>query len=85
VSAEKNDTVLTMTFNQPVVLRGTPAYTTSVVGATAVSAESPSPAVVEITFSATIAAATTLTIPPGEPGLRSKRGGYVADTTFPVT
>lgn len=86
VSAVKNAAVLTITFDQPVVLKGTPQYTTSVAGATAVSAESPSPAVVQITFSATIAAATSVTIPsPVEPAIRSKDGGYVANSTFPVT
>jgi len=86
LSATKNTTVLTLTFDQPVVLKGVPQYTTSVEGATAVSAESPSIDTVAITFSATIAAATTVTIPsPVEPAIRSVDGGYVADSTFPVT
>jgi hypothetical protein len=86
VSASKSGTVLTLTFDQPVVLKGTPAYTTNLAGPTALSATSPSPAVVAITFSATIATATTVTIPsPVEPAIRSKDGGYVANSTFPIT
>lgn len=85
VSATKAAAVLTVTFDQPVVLKGVPAYTTSVAGATPLSATSPSPAVVQITFSATIAAATTMTVPVGDPAIRNKVGGFVADTTFPVT
>lgn len=85
ISATKAAAVLTVTFDQPVVLKGTPAYTTSVAGATPVSATSPSPAVVQITFSATIATATTMSIPVADPAVRNKVGGFVADTTFPVT
>lgn len=85
VSATKNVAVLTLTFDQPVVLKGVPQYTTSVAGATPVSATSPSIDSVAITYSATIAAATTLTVPsPVEPAIRSKDGGYVANSTFPV-
>lgn len=83
VSAVKSTTNLTVTFNQAVVLRGTPGWTTSVIGATPVSADSPAPDTVVVTFSATIAAATSMTIPVADPGVRSKRGGFVADTTFP--
>ena len=84
-SAVKSAAVLTLTFDQPVVLKGTPAYTTDLAGVTALSATSPSPMVVEITFSATIATATTLNIPVGDPAIRNKVGGFVADTTFPLT
>ena len=84
VSAVAATTNLTVTFDQPVVLRGTPAWTTDIVGPTAMSATSPSPNVVVITFSASIAAATEVTIPVADPAIRSKVGGFVADTTFPV-
>ena len=85
VSATASGTVLTLSFDQPVVLKGVPQYTTDVVGANPVSAASPAIDTVEITYSASIAAATAITIPsPVEPGVRSKDGGYVADSTFPV-
>lgn len=85
LTATKNAAVLTLTFDQPVVLKGVPQYTTNVAGATAVSATSPSIDSVAITFSATIATATTLNIPsPVEPAVRSKDGGYVANSTFPI-
>ncbi len=81
--AKATAAVLEVTFDQPVVLKGTPTWTTDVAGATALSAASPSPAVVNITFSASIAAATQVNIPsPVDPAIRSKDGGYVADSMF---
>jgi hypothetical protein len=85
LSAVKNVAVLTVTFDQPVGLRGTPQYTTNLAGVTALSATSPSPSVVVVTFSATIATATTLNVPVADPGVRNAVGGFVADTTFPIT
>jgi hypothetical protein len=76
--------VLTMTFDQPVSLNGTPAYTTDVVGATALSAVMTSPTTVAITFSAAIAAATEVRIPYEEPAIRNGSGGFVSTSTFPV-
>ena len=84
VSAVAATTTLTVTFDQPVVLKGTPAWTTDVAGATALSATSPSLNTVVITFSASIAAATVANIPVADPAIRNKVGGFVADTTFPV-
>lgn len=79
-----NAAVLTVTFDQPIVLKGTPGYTTDVAGAVAVSATSPSINVVEVTFDATIATATQVNIPYLDSAVRSKDGGYVADSSFPV-
>jgi uncharacterized membrane-anchored protein len=76
--------VLTMTFDQPVSLNGTPAYTTDVVGATAKSAAMTGPTTVAITFSAAIAAATEVRIPYEEPAIRNGSGGFVSTSTFPV-
>ena len=76
--------VLTVTFDQPVTLKGIPAYAVDVPTVTRVSAEMSSPTTLEITFSGSVAAATEITIPVNDPGIRSTVGGYVADTTFPV-
>ena len=84
MSAVAATTNLTVMFNGPVVLRGVPGWTTDVVGATCVSATSPSPNVVVAVFSASIAAATEMIIPVADPAVRNKVGGFVADTTFPV-
>ena len=85
-SATAVGTVLTITFDQPVILKRAtvPQYATDVAGATPVSAVMTSPTTVAITFSAAIAAATEVTIPYEDPGIRSAVGGFVADTTFPV-
>ena len=76
--------VLTVTFDQPVSLNGTPAYTTDVAGAEAVSAVMTSPTTVAITFDAAVAAATELSIPYEEPAVRNASGGFVSTSTFPV-
>ena len=76
--------VATVEFDQVVTLKGTPAYTTSVAGATAVSAEQTGPTTIEVTFSASVAAATALLIPYEEPSVRNASGGFVSTSTFPV-
>ena len=83
VSASAATTVLTVTFDQPVVLKGTPAYEVDVVGATPVSAALTNPTTLAVTFSASIAAATKMTVPFQNPSIRSADGGYVADSSFP--
>jgi hypothetical protein len=85
VSAVAATTNLTVTFDQPIVLRGTPAWTSDASvdpQAVAVSAVSPSPNIVVITFDASLAAATGIIIPVADPAIRSKVGGFVADTSF---
>ena len=87
VSATVNTTVLTLTFDQPMCLiRGiVPQYTTDVAGATPVSVTSPTIDSIEVTFSADISAATQVNILSNvDPAVRSKDGGFVADSTFPV-
>jgi hypothetical protein len=78
--------VLTVTFDQPVILRGTPAWTTDLPGVTPVegSAVMTSLNTMELTFSASIATATAINIPVIDPAIRSVTGGFVADTTFPL-
>ena len=77
-------TVLTITFDQPVSLNGVPAYTTDVVGATALSAVMTGMNTIAVTFSATVAAATEVRIPYEEPAVRNGSGGFVSTSTFPV-
>jgi hypothetical protein len=84
VSATAATTVLTIVFDQPVILKGIPAYSVDVVGPTRVGAALTSPTTMAITFSATVAAATEISIPFEDPGIRSAVGGFVADSTFPV-
>lgn len=76
--------VLTLTFDQPVSVTGTPGITTDVAGAEPVSAVQTSPNVVAITFDAAIAAATSLNIPYRDPAIRNSVGGYVISNTFPI-
>jgi hypothetical protein len=79
--------VITITFDQPVILRGTPRYTTDVAGPPtpdAISAVLTSPTTLELTFDAPVAAATVINIPYEEPGIRNSSGGFVSHNTFPV-
>lgn len=85
VSAEVNLSVLTLTFDQPVVLKGTPQYAVDVALVSPLSASSPSIDTVAITFSADISLATEVAIPYVDPAVRSKDGGYVADSSFGIS
>ena len=76
--------MLTLTFDQPVSLDGTPQFTTDVAGATPVSAAKTAPNVVEITYSAAIAAATSINLSFRDPAIRNSSGGFVTSNTFPV-
>jgi hypothetical protein len=84
VSVTKNVAVMTIVFNQPVSLKGVPQYTTNLVGVTAISAALTAPTTLALTFSATVATATTLNIPSEEPAIRNSSGGFVSPTTFPA-
>ena len=76
--------VLTIVFDAPVTLTGTPKYLTDVAGALPVSAEMTDPMTLAITFSASIAAATEVRIPYEEACVRNASGGFVSTSTFPV-
>ena len=63
VSAAAAASVLTVTFDQPVILKGVPAYDVDVVGVTRASAAMTNPTTLAITYSGAVAAATEVTIP----------------------
>jgi len=84
-AATKSGSVLTVTFNQPVGLKGVPQYSVGVAGADPLSAALTSPNVLALTFDAAITSATTVTIPYEEPAVRNSSGGFVATSTFPLS
>jgi len=84
-SAAAAGSVLTVTFDQPVVLKGVPQYAVDVAGADPASAVLTDATTLALTFDAVIDAATEVTLPFEDPGIRSTVGGFVADSTFPVT
>ena len=84
VSVTAAASVLTITFDQPVILKGVPQYTTDIAGANPVSAAMTNPTTLALTFSAAVATATEVRIPFEDPGIRNAVGGFVADSTFPV-
>src|SRR4030095_13774346 len=71
VSVAKAGSVMTIVFNQPVSLNGTPQYTTNLAGVTASSAALTNPTTLALTFSAAITTATTLNVPHEDPPLRN--------------
>jgi hypothetical protein len=85
LGASKAGSVITITFNQPVALKGVPQYDANVVGVEPLSATMTSPTVMALTYSAAVTAVTLLTIPYEEPAVRNSSGGFVANSTFPIT
>jgi hypothetical protein len=83
-SASAALSLLTVVFDQPVVLKGTPAYTTDVAGAAPLSATLSNPSTVVITFDNDLTTATSMTVPFEDPAIRNAVGGFVADSTFPI-
>ena len=70
-------TMLTVTFDQAVALTGVPQYAVDPAGPTPVSAELTSPTTLKITYSASIATITAVTIPYEDAAIRNPRGGFV--------
>jgi hypothetical protein len=71
----------TITFTQPVVLKGVPAwYDTSTPTITVDSATRPTPTTVVLVWNAAPTAA--LTVPFEDPSIRNMAGGYVASGNF---
>jgi hypothetical protein len=85
VNANKSGAVLTISFNQSVTLKGTPAYTTNLAGVTAILASMTTPTTLALTFSAALTTATSLIVPFEDPAIRNSWGGFVSPGTFPVT
>ena len=83
-SVTKAAAVMTIVFNQPVALKGVPQYTTNLAGVTPVSAAMTNAVTLALTFSATVATATTLNIPNEDPAIRNPSGGFVSHSTFPA-
>ena len=74
--------VLTLTFDQPVILSGTPGFTTDMVGATPVSATRPAINQVAITYSAGVAGLNVVNLTFRDPAIRNASGGYVTCNTY---
>lgn len=74
-----------VTFDQPVIYSGIlPAWDPGVMGADIVSVSQSGPAAFTITFDATIAAATEMTVGFEDPSFRNHAGGYVNAGPVPV-
>ena len=82
VSASHALGVLTVTFDQPVILKGLPGWTDNG-GHVITAAVMTSATVGSFTFDGTVA--TPLTIPFEDPGIRNSAGGYVRPASQVVT
>jgi hypothetical protein len=76
--------VAEVTFDQPVMLNGFPASwrATGAPGVVPISAVQTSPTIIEVTFSATLAAATALEVTPLDPAVRTPTGGFASALGF---
>jgi hypothetical protein len=74
---------LTIRFNQPVALSGTPQIVTDVAGAVAVSAAQSADDTIVVTFDNAVAAATAYTVPLNDAAIRTRSGGWADQGTFP--
>jgi len=81
VTATAAATMLTVTFDQSVILNGTPAFRLDVAAADPVGALQQGPNKVVITYSAPIDSATKLTLGYNDPAIRNASGGYVQSNT----
>lgn len=75
-------TDVTIVFDQPVTVKGTPAYTTDVAGAVATSVAVTNPTTLVLTFDQDVSAATVLNVPYEEPSVRNSSGGFVAPSAL---
>lgn len=74
VGADGVAEVVTVQFDQPVILKGLPGWTDNG-SETVIAAVATGPDTIELTFSGS--ATTPLTIPFEDPGIRNSAGGYV--------
>lgn len=74
--------VLTLTFDQPVMLAGVPGFRTDLAGPTAVSAARTAVDKVAITFSEPLDGAVTLFVGFRDPAIRNASGGYVTSNSI---
>lgn len=84
IEASASGNVLTVKYNQHVNVTGLPRYTTDVAGAEPVGVAAIGPNEVAITYSDSVAAATTMSIPARDTGIRNLSGGFVHTSTFPL-
>ena len=68
---------ITVTFDQPVILNGTPNFTTDLAGQSVTAATQTAANAVQITYSGMTSAATKLNLPYCDPAIRNASGGYV--------
>ena len=73
---------LTLTFDQPVLLRGTPGITTDIAGAVPVSAIRQAPNRIMIIYSSSLAGARLLNLTYRDPAIRNGSGGYLTSNRF---
>jgi hypothetical protein len=73
---------LMMSFDQAVILSGTPGFKTDLAGPKAISAQQASDSLIALTFDAPITGATMLDIGFRDPAIRNSSGGYVTGTSI---
>lgn len=76
--------VMTITFDQPVTLSGTPQFVPEGVIANVVSARQTAVNQVAITYDGSVVGATAVDVGYRDPAIRNASGGYVTATIVPL-
>ncbi|HEY7115788.1 MAG TPA: hypothetical protein VH475_04325 [Tepidisphaeraceae bacterium] len=82
VSATPSGSVLTIVFDQPVCLTGTPRYTLDNDPTPPVSAALTSRTTLALTYAAPVGGAASVKIPYEDPAIRNSSGGFVASPNY---
>jgi len=84
VATDLGSADLTIVFNGPVSLKGTPQCTTDVVGAVPISAAMTNPTTLVLTFDQDVSTATVLNVPYEESAVRNSSGGFVTPASVTI-
>jgi len=84
IDVNTTGSVLTLVFDQPVSLNGTPKFKPDVAGADPVSAVQTAPNTVAITYDTALTGATGMNIGYRDPAIRNSSGGYVTSVEVPL-
>jgi len=79
------DTIVTLTFDQVVMLTGTPQFRVkNYQNIPAISARQLSPDTVEITYAGSVSGVASMNIGFRDPAIRSATGGYVTSNVYSI-
>src|SRR5690349_4024354 len=75
---------LSVTVDQPVIIKGTPQWTLNIAG-NVINVAVISPTEFQVNFDASVMSAAVVNIPFQDPSIRNAVGGYIAQSAFPLS